>query len=219
MNIAQNLKQIKLKIAKAQKDKKVLLLAVSKTKSVAQINAAVQAGQRDFGENYLQEALEKIKTINDANIIWHFIGSIQSNKTKLISAKFDWVHTVDRLIIAKRLNEQRMDDLAKLNICIQVNVDNESNKSGVTVADLNDLINEVKNMQNLSLRGLMCIPNASNSKDAFNRLAKIKENYPFMDTLSMGMSNDFEDAIKAGSTIVRIGTDIFGKRNKIKKKF
>lgn len=202
---------------------KVTLLAVSKTKPVAMIAALVKQGQRDFGENYLQEAIEKIALLKGdadcAAVVWHYIGSIQRNKTRDIAEHFDWVQTVERDIIAKRLNEQRPADMAPLNVLIQVNIDAEDSKSGCQPDELSDLINTIKGYERLQLRGLMIIP-AKENTDAFKRTQQlfntIKQQHPELsawDTLSMGMSDDMADALAHGSTMVRVGTAIFGARD------
>ena len=202
---------------------KVTLLAVSKTKPAAMIGALAKQGQRDFGENYLQEAIEKITVLKDdadcAQIVWHYIGSIQRNKTRDIAEHFDWVQTVERDIIAKRLNDQRPADMAPLNVLIQVNIDVEDSKSGCQPDELSTLINTIKSYERLQLRGLMIIP-AKENTDAFKRTQQlfdtIKQQYPELsawDTLSMGMSDDMADAIANGSTMVRVGTAIFGARD------
>jgi pyridoxal phosphate enzyme (YggS family) len=204
--IAQNITNIKNQIDCS----KVTLIAVTKTRTVNEIQQAVDAGQQHFGENYLQEAIGKIKVLDEQKVIWHFIGPIQSNKTALIAQNFDWVHSVGRLKIAKRLNEQRPKNLAKLKICIQINIDNEATKSGVLIEDLQDLIMEINQLENISLEGLMCIPK-KDSKNAFVNMQKLKEQFSLKE-LSMGMSYDFEEAIKFGSTMIRVGQDIFGAR-------
>jgi PLP dependent protein len=226
INIAENIQQIQQKIANycdkyTGPDTHVQLLAVSKTKPAELIEQAYQAGQRDFGENYLQEALLKISQLNSLrNINWHFIGSIQSNKTKDLAAHFQWVHSVDRLKIARRLSEQRDPDLPPLNICLQINSNNETSKSGISLGELPQLAVEISQLPNLKLRGLMAIPEKAESLEQqraiFNPLHKAFEqlnaNGLKLDTLSMGMSNDMEAAIAEGATIVRIGTAIFGRR-------
>ncbi len=206
--IKDNLAKVHRRIGNA----KATLIAVSKTKGVAELQQAIDCGQRHFGENYLQEALEKINALQGQNLVWHFIGPIQSNKTQKIAQNFAWVHSVDRFKIAQRLNEQRPQSLAKLNILLQVNIDNESTKSGVLVAEIADLVTQVQTLENLNLRGFMCIPIPNNSKQSFKRMQIIINQYPILDTLSMGMSDDLELAIEFGATFVRIGTDIFGKR-------
>ena len=210
--IADNLKQVQGRIAAVDNNQQVTLIAVSKTKPAADLQQAIDAGQRHFGENYLQEALDKIEKLKGQNLIWHFIGPIQSNKTNKISQNFDWVHSVDRLKIAKRLNDQRSSNLDKLNVLLQVNIDNESTKSGVLEGEVEQTIAYFKNFQNISLRGFMCIPNPDNSEQSFKKMTQIMQKHPNLDTLSMGMSSDLELAIKNGATFVRIGSDIFGKR-------
>ena len=210
--IRDNLEKVRNRIKTLDVNNQVTLIAVSKTKPASDLQQAIDAGQRHFGENYLQEALEKIQALKGQNLVWHFIGPIQSNKTKQIAQNFDWVHSVDRLKIAKRLNDQRPEDMDKLNVLLQVNIDNESTKSGVLKDEIEDLITHFENFQNISLRGFMCIPNPSNSEQSFKKMAKILQKYPNLDTLSMGMSSDLELAIENGATFVRIGTDIFGKR-------
>lgn len=198
----------------------VQLLAVSKTKPVSDIVIAYEAGQRMFGENYVQEGVEKIQELQAlSDIEWHFIGPLQSNKTRLVAEHFDWVESIDRLKIAKRLNDQRTAH-KKLQVCIQVNIDNETSKAGVALADVESLAYSIKNLPNLELRGLMAIPAANQSieaqtqsfslmKDLFD---KLQSNHAKIDTLSLGMSNDMEVAVHCGSTLVRIGTAIFGQR-------
>lgn len=205
-------------IAAGRNPQTVHLVAVSKTQSADAIRQAYHAGQRLFGENYLQEALDKQQELTDLDDIeWHFIGPIQSNKTRPIAEHFAWVHSVDRLKIAQRLNEQRPENLAPLNICIQLNIDDEETKSGIALLDLPELVQAIQSLPRLRLRGLMAIPAATNSAEqqhnAFQRLAVAKSAFPFMDTLSMGMSADLEAAIAEGATLVRVGTDIFGARN------
>lgn len=200
----------------------VRLLAVSKTKPVSDITAAYEAGQRQFGENYIQEGVSKIeqlKTLTD--IEWHMIGPIQSNKTKLVAEHFDWVQSVDRLKIAKRLNEQRPADMPPLNVCIQLNLEQEATKSGILPAELPHIVEAISGMPNLRLRGLMAIPAAnvseSQQRDTLSQLhalyAQLQATTEGIDTLSVGMSNDMAQAIAHGSTMVRIGTAIFGSRS------
>lgn len=201
---------------------KVTLLAVSKTKPVSMIAALAEQGQRDFGENYLQEALEKITELrelaDDKGLVWHYIGSIQRNKTRDIAEHFDWVQTLERDIIAKRLNDQRPETLPALNVLIQLNIDGEDSKSGCAPKELSELVNTIKTYERLQLRGLMIIPSKDNT-DAFARTQQlfnsIKHQYPELvawDTLSMGMSDDMSEAIAHGSTMVRVGSAIFGAR-------
>ncbi|HDS0927818.1 YggS family pyridoxal phosphate-dependent enzyme [Pseudomonas sp. CJQ_13] len=221
--LADNLSAISARIASAAQavgrdPASVQLLAVSKTKPASAIREIHAAGVRDFGENYLQEALTKQQALSDLPLIWHFIGPIQSNKTKAIAEHFDWVHSVDRLKIAQRLSEQRPARLAPLNICLQVNVSGEDSKSGCTPADLPALAKAVAALPNLRLRGLMAIPEPTGDRDtqeaAFASLRKLQEDLGLgLDTLSMGMSHDLEAAIAQGATWVRIGTALFGARD------
>ena len=211
--IAANLKRVNLRIDSIEHHHEVQLIAVSKTRSNSEIQEAVNAGQVHFGENYLQESLDKISFFKERELIWHFIGPIQSNKTALIAENFDWVHSVDRLKIAKRLSDQRDPSLGKLNILIQINIDEEQTKSGLLLKDVNEIISEVSNLPNLSLRGFMCIPSPENSGKSFSEMLDLISKYPFLDTLSMGMSSDLELAIQNGATLVRVGTDIFGPRS------
>ncbi len=211
--IADNLKRVTSRINSIECNHEVQLIAVSKTRSTAEIQEAINAGQVHFGENYLQESLDKISFFKESKLIWHFIGPIQSNKTASIAKNFDWVHSVDRLKIAKRLSDQRDPSLEKLNILIQVNIDEEQTKSGLLLKDVNEIISEVSNLPNISLRGFMCIPSPKNSAMSFKEMANLISKYPFLDSLSMGMSSDLELAIKNGATFVRVGTDIFGPRS------
>ena len=211
--IVDNLKRVTSRINSVKCSQKVQLIAVSKTRSTAEIQEAVNAGQVHFGENYLQESLDKISFFKESKLIWHFIGPIQSNKTASIAENFDWVHSVDRLKIAKRLSDQRDPSLEKLNILIQINIDEEQTKSGLLLKDVNEIISEVSDLPNISLRGFMCIPSPKNSAMSFKEMANLISKYPFLDSLSMGMSSDLELAIKNGATFVRVGTDIFGPRS------
>ena len=194
------------------------LLAVSKTKPAQAVREAYAAGLHDFGENYLQEALGKQADLTDLPLSWHFIGPIQSNKTRAIAENFAWVHSVERLKIAQRLSEQRPADLPPLNICIQVNVSGEASKSGCTPADLPALAQAISALPRLQLRGLMAIPEPTDDRAAQDAaFATVRElqaglNLP-LDTLSMGMSHDLESAIAQGATWVRIGTALFGARD------
>jgi pyridoxal phosphate enzyme (YggS family) len=211
--IAGNLKRVTSRINSIECNHEVQLIAVSKTRSTAEIQEAINAGQVHFGENYLQESLDKISFFKESKLIWHFIGPIQSNKTASIAENFDWVHSVDRLKIAKRLSDQRDPSLGKLNILIQINIDEEQTKSGLLLKDVNEIISEVIDLPNISLRGFMCIPSPKNSAMSFKEMANLILKYPFLDSLSMGMSSDLELAIKNGATFVRVGTDIFGPRS------
>ncbi|WP_371373885.1 YggS family pyridoxal phosphate-dependent enzyme [Thalassotalea aquiviva] len=226
MNIAQNLSRIHAQIESAcnianRPLGSVNLLAVSKTKPIELITQAYAAGQRHFGENYIQEAVEKAQQLAHLNdICWHFIGPIQSNKTKLIAEHMDWVHSIDREKIAKRLNDQRNHNITPLNVCLQVNISGEESKSGVDIDQLDELAEFVATCPHLVLRGLMAIPAKGcdqTTRDNFNQMAtlfqRLKRVYPSMDTLSMGMSNDLDLAIECGSTMIRVGTAIFGTRD------
>ncbi|WP_312596953.1 YggS family pyridoxal phosphate-dependent enzyme [Stutzerimonas nitrititolerans] len=193
------------------------LLAVSKTQPAEAIREANGAGLSDFGENYLQEALEKQARLADLALTWHFIGPIQSNKTRAIAEHFDWVHSVDRLKIAQRLSEQRPTELPPLNVCLQVNVSGEASKSGCAPQDVAELARTIATLPNLRLRGLMAIPEPTDDRAeqhaAFARLRQLQQALALeLDTLSMGMSQDLEAAIAEGATWVRIGTALFGTR-------
>ncbi|QGT79161.1 YggS family pyridoxal phosphate-dependent enzyme [Guyparkeria halophila] len=191
----------------------VRLVAVSKRQPVEAIRALAELGQRDFGENYLQEALDKQPELADLPLIWHFIGPIQSNKTRAIAAHFDWVHSVDRVKIARRLGEQRDPSLPPLKVLIQVNVDGEESKSGADPTDVPAIAAACAESPALELRGLMCIPRPGNTT-AFEQLAALNRSLPEpLPDLSMGMSGDFEAAIAVGATIVRVGTALFGPRD------
>ena len=199
----------------------VTLLAVSKRQPVSRIREAAAAGLRNFGENYLQAAVDKQRQLKDlSNLIWHFIGPIQSNKTRGISENFDWVHSVGRSKIAKRLSEQRPPYLKPLNVCVQINLSEEDTKSGTTTTQAADLCALTDSLQNIRLRGLMAIPAPTDNREAqrenfiaLSRLFdKLKSKHPSMDTLSMGMSNDYGCAILQGSTMIRLGTALFGPR-------
>lgn len=194
------------------------LLAVSKTKPASDLREAYDAGLRDFGENYLQEALGKQVELSDLPLIWHFIGPIQSNKTRAIAENFAWVHSVDRLKIAQRLSEQRPPELPPLNICIQVNVSGEASKSGCSPEDLPALAQAISALPHLRLRGLMAIPEPTDDRDqqnaSFAAVSTLQAQLGLpLDTLSMGMSHDLEAAIAQGATWVRIGTALFGARS------
>ncbi|MNF49174.1 hypothetical protein D3C84_304390 [compost metagenome] len=221
--IADNVLTVSARIAAAARatgrdESSIGLLAVSKTKPAAAVREAFAAGIRDFGENYLQEALGKQAELTDLPLSWHFIGPIQSNKTRAIAENFDWVHSVDRLKIAQRLSEQRPEDLPPLNICIQVNVSGEASKSGCNLAELPALAAAIVTLPRLKLRGLMAIPEPTEDRAAqdaaFATVRTLQDslNLP-LDTLSMGMSHDLEAAIAQGATWVRIGTALFGARD------
>ena len=227
LTLIENWQQVSKQVAQAceqtnRQTDSVTLLAVSKTKPVDMIVTLARQGQCDFGENYLQEAIDKIKTLQGQaeydQIVWHYIGSIQRNKTRDIAEHFDWVQTVERDIIAQRLNDQRPAELPALNVLIQLNIDNEESKSGCLPAQLPDLITAIKGYDRLQLRGLMIIP-AKEGTDAFTRTKQlfdeIKQTHAELnawDTLSMGMSGDMTEAIASGSTMVRVGSAIFGAR-------
>ena len=224
--IAERLKSIQISIEQSTLDahrplNSVKLLAVSKTKPVSDIVQAYKAGQRLFGENYGQEGVEKIQMLQSLDDIeWYFIGPLQSNKTRLVAENFDWVQAIDRLKIAKRLNDQVIPN-KKLNVCIQVNIDDDENKAGIDVNELHDFAKAINELPNLRLRGLMTIPKANQSQAqqtaSFEHMAalfnNLKKQYSSVDTLSMGMSGDMQNAIDNGSTMVRIGSAIFGLRN------
>ena len=225
-SIAENIFRVGQQIAEAAQacgraPGAVTLLAVSKTQSAATVREAYEAGQRDFGENYVQEALDKIGALPLPGLVWHFIGPLQSNKTRDIASHFDWVHSVDRLKIAVRLNEQRPAGMAPLNVCIQVNISEEDSKSGVALADVEALCEALQSLPNLRLRGLMAIPAPCDDPVAQRAvyapltalLRQLQARYPGMDTLSIGMSADIAAAIAEGSTLVRVGTAIFGARH------
>jgi len=218
-NIAQGEARIRAAALAVHRDvTSIHLLAVSKTKPAAALREAHAAGVRDFGENYLQEARAKQIELADLPLCWHFIGPIQSNKTRDIAEHFAWVHSVDRLKIAQRLSEQRPADLPPLNICIQVNVSGEASKSGCTPADLPALAAAISALPRLKLRGLMAIPEPTEDRAeqdaAFAQVRTLQERLNMgLDTLSMGMSHDLESAIAQGATWVRIGTALFGARD------
>lgn len=222
-NIADNISLVSSRIhaatlAAGRDENSVQLLAVSKTKPAEALREAYAAGLRDFGENYLQEALGKQLELADLPLVWHFIGPIQSNKTRAIAEHFAWVHSVDRLKIAQRLSEQRPADLPPLNICIQVNVSGEDSKSGCTPADLPALARAINGLPRLKLRGLMAIPEPTDDRAAqdaaFAAVRNLQASLDLpLDTLSMGMSHDLESAIAQGATWVRIGTALFGARD------
>jgi pyridoxal phosphate enzyme (YggS family) len=198
----------------------VRLLAVSKKQPVSSVIEAAAAGQRDFGENQVSEGVEKIKSIANDELLWHFIGHLPTNKTRAVAEHFDWVHSIDRLKTARRLSDQRPADLPELNVCVQVNVDNEAGKSGVAIDATLDLAQGILELPRLKLRGLMCLPairdDFEGQREPFRRLRGLYDdllaNGVNVDTLSMGMSADYRAAIFEGSTIVRLGTAIFGAR-------
>lgn len=226
-SIATRLETVRRRIREAEKAANrepgsVTLLAVSKMQPVDALQQAIAAGQREFGENYLQEAADKQDALADAtDLHWHFIGPLQSNKTKPAAARFDWVHSVDRLKLARRLDGQRPEGLPPLNVCLQVNISGESSKAGLSPADTETLAGEMLQFDRLRLRGLMAIPAPASDPEKQRQpfralrelLDRLNQRFPLhMDTLSMGMSADLEAAIAEGATIVRVGTDVFGPR-------
>lgn len=228
-DIAHNLAQVREKILAAaaqcgRAPEEVILLAVSKTKPASAIEQAVAAGQRAFAENYVQEGVEKILHFRQQDISgleWHFIGPLQSNKSRLVAGHFDWCHTVDRLRLASRLSEQRPEHLPPLNVLIQINISDENSKSGIALPALHELAAGVVKLPGITLRGLMAIPapepeyaqQIAVAQQMAVAFAQLKAIYPTVDTLSLGMSDDMKAAIAAGSTMVRIGTAIFGARD------
>jgi len=226
MKIANNIRKIRSNISAAEKqyhreENSVCLIAVSKTRKIEEIISAINENQRHFGENYCQEAIEKIKAIREPEIVWHFIGPVQSNKTNQIARYFSWVHTIDRIKIARRLDEMRPKNMPPLNVCIQVNTSGEITKSGIRIEQIEDFIDEIKDYKHIKVRGLMSLPeiksNIDEQRDSFLSLKKVfnqlKKNKPELDTLSIGTTLDMEAAIAEGATFVRIGTAIFGSRN------
>ena len=225
MSISENLSRIQQQIEQISAEyqrENVRLLAVSKTKPVQAIEEAIRADQCAFGENYVQEGVEKIAYFSgNKSLEWHFIGPLQSNKSRLVAEYFDWIQTVDRFKIAERLNDQRPEHLPPLNVLIQINISDESSKSGIQPEEMFSLAEKISQFPRLKLRGLMAIPKPESEpeqqkislrkmKDLFNRL---QQRFESVDTLSMGMSDDMASAIDCGSTMVRIGTAIFGERN------
>lgn len=225
--IQQNLQTVRARIATearncARSPEEVMLLAVSKTKSVTEIEEAIAAEQRAFGENYAQEGVEKIHYFaQHTELEWHFIGPLQSNKSRLIAENFDWCHTIDRLKLAQRLNAQRPLDKPKLSVLIQINISEEQSKSGINLTELFELAASINDLPRLQLRGLMAIPAIESDYQrqltVFRQMNQVflalKARYPTADTLSMGMTDDMASAICAGSTLVRIGSAIFGTRS------
>ena len=225
IRVTENLRKIRDLLAtsaiEAERDPEtVKLLAVSKKQPLDKILAAASLGQRDFGENIVQEGLDKIRATAEAGLTWHFIGHLQSNKTRAVAENFDWVHTIDKLKVATRLSQQRPAALPPLNVCLQVNVDDEPTKSGVSVAGLPELAAACAELPNLRLRGLMCLPKIryefEEQRRPFARLREMADALRHQgietDTLSMGMTDDYRAAIFEGATIVRIGTAVFGER-------
>ena len=224
-SIAQSLEKIRNRVTVLERRYQrppdgVRILAVSKTKPPQAVRAAAEIGQREFGENHVQDALTKLDALADLDLVWHFIGPIQSNKTRIVATRFDWVHSIDRAKIAQRLNEQRPEDLPPLEVCIQVNVSGEGSKSGVDSGEVYELADAVSALPRLKLRGLMTLPRPCDDLDAqrrpFAELRRVLEELNTrgfaLDTLSMGMTNDMEAAIAEGATIIRIGSAIFGAR-------
>ena len=223
-SIAQNLQAVKSRIALAERAAgrapgAVALLAVSKTHAPALIRQAHAAGQRAFGENYVQEALDKMARLGDLALEWHLVGPLQSNKTRAVAERFHWVHAIEREKTARRLSEKRPAAMAPLNVLIQVNASSEASKSGIAPAEAAALAAAVGAMKNLRLRGLMAIPEPGAPQARYLEIGELFQGLRGefgMDTLSLGMSDDMEAAIAAGSTLVRIGTAIFGERHKVK---
>lgn len=228
MALYQNLNRVQqlithAELASGREPGSVLLLAVSKQQSIAAIREVFHLGITHFGENYFQEAQKKIQALNDLPLCWHFIGPIQSNKTKGIATSFSWVHSINRLKVAQQLNQYRPANLALLNVCLQINLVNEISKSGIPAENAAELALAISQLPNLKLRGLMTIPppqkDSQEQYHLFNKLKQLLQSLNQelglnMDTLSMGMSDDLVPAIKAGATIVRIGQAIFGERQK-----
>jgi len=222
-NIAKLLQRVRRSAEKSQYgNSDILVIAVSKTRPAEDIRAAHNCGLKDFGESYLREALEKKAQLEDLHLVWHFIGPIQSNKTGPIAAHFDWVHSIDRDKVARRLSAQRPEHLPPLQVCIQVNISREESKSGTTIEELPGLARTIIELPHLQLRGLMAVPAATadpvQQREAFSRLrealTRLRTLAPGLDTLSMGMSGDLEAAIVEGATAIRVGTAIFGVRNR-----
>jgi len=202
-------------LAKRSPDQ-IILLAVSKRQPISKLEAAIAAGQTHFGESQMQEALPKIQAIHHPQINWHFIGAVQSNKTRGIAESFDWLHSLASIKHAERLSAQRPDRLPPLNVCIQINTDAEETKAGIDFSEVDDFVEAVQALPGLRLRGLMCIPARENNREAFKKMQacflSLQQKRVEIDTLSMGMSDDFADAIASGSTMVRLGSAIFGSR-------
>ncbi|MDO9972627.1 YggS family pyridoxal phosphate-dependent enzyme [Glaesserella parasuis] len=227
MSISQNLATISQQIQQYcqqanRPEQSVKLLAVSKTKPISAIAEAIEAGQRAFGENYVQEGIEKIQYFAENDTLeWHFIGLLQSNKTRVVAEHFDWVQTIDRLKIAQRLSEQRPEHLPVLNVLIQINISDEASKSGISAKEMLELATQISQLPRLKLRGLMAIPKPESEPEQqkialaqMNELfLQLQSQFEGIDTLSMGMSDDMPSAIECGSTMVRIGTAIFGARS------
>jgi pyridoxal phosphate enzyme (YggS family) len=225
--VTEHLAQVQQRLAEAARaayrdPEQIHLLAVSKGQSLAKIRSAYQAGQRSFGENYLQEAIKKMDAIRETDIEWHFIGRLQGNKAAKVAAHFSWVHTVDRAKLARQLNDHRPHYAPPLNVCLQVNLSGESQKGGADAAATAQLAGEVAQLPRLKFRGLMTVPPATANPEAsrpyFDGLAQLQQELAGAglpsDTLSMGMSGDLEVAVAAGATMVRIGTAVFGQRKR-----
>jgi PLP dependent protein len=219
--ISEKIKSVQTRLSKAAGEADLpRLVAVSKTRPEQAIREAAESGLREFGENYLQEAIPKIEALADLNLTWHFIGSIQSNKTADIARNFDWVHTLEREKIARRLSDSRPENLLPLNLLIQVNIDEEESKAGVSAEEIFELAKRMQDLPRVKLRGLMAIPKPRADFEAQLSICQqmkhlydqLKQQYAEIDTLSLGMSSDLEAAVQAGSSLVRIGTDIFGAR-------
>lgn len=223
--INRNIAELRQRICQIAQDcgrqaDEITLLAVSKTQSAGAIRAAALSGCQAIGENYIQEAVDKQAELTDLLLQWHCIGPLQSNKTRLVAEHFDWVHTIDRLKIARRLSDQRPDHLPPLQVCLQLNIDREPQKAGVTPEELGELAHKVADLPKLALRGVMAIPAARSDYQAQRAcfaavrecFAALRTEHSQLDTLSMGMSRDFPAAIAEGATLIRIGTDIFGAR-------
>ena len=226
IRVTENFRKIQDLLAKAAADAKrspdhIRLLAVSKKKPVEAILELADAGQRDFGENFVQEGLGKMREAGRDDLTWHFIGHLQSNKTKSVAEHFQWIHTIDRLKVAERLSRQRPYYAPDLNACIEVNIDNESAKSGISSDDVAELAGAIRDLPRLKLRGLMCLPEMRRDpelqREPFAKLRELMESLNAndfeLDTLSMGMTADYAAAIREGATIVRVGTAIFGARD------
>lgn len=223
--IAENVQKVRAQIlaacqAAGRDPREVQLLAVSKTRTHEEVREAFGTGLRAFGENYVQEGIEKIQALQDLPLEWHFIGPLQSNKSRLVAEHFDWVHSLDRLKIAERLSAQRPEHLAPLNVCLQVNISHEASKSGCSEQEALDLARAIATLPRLRLRGLMVIPAPTQDAAAQQAILaqarqlfqQLKQHLPALDTLSMGMSDDLEAAVAEGSTLLRIGTALFGPR-------
>ena len=225
-NIAESLELLGQKIHLAEKKHgrasgSVKLVAVSKTRPINDIITAAACNQYDFGENYVQEAIDKIQSISNPRLIWHFIGPVQSNKTRDIATHFHWVHSIDRARIARRLSDARPENMPPLNVCIQINISNETSKSGIQPSEIRPLLDFCGGLPGIKVRGFMALPEPSDTFEKqrlpFRTLKKLLDDFnkpePCYDTLSMGTTHDFEAAIAEGATIVRIGTAIFGARS------